>query len=180
MKLYCSPCGDLGGSAAVYALLEAVFRLEYGGDFPVIKKTANGKPYFQERRDIHFSLSHARTHVLCGLSTSPIGVDIESPRCISLRARSFFSKPEELRIFDPLDLWVLKESYVKLIGATLPMIKKLQFYRDGERIIPPDPNASSRLYRICGCRAAVSTFGEAMPDDIELISVPPSECLYPA
>ena len=174
MKLYCSPCGDLGGSAAVYALLGTAFRQEYGYDLPGIAKTSNGKPYFPDKPGIHFSLSHARTHVFCGLSGAPIGVDIESPRLISERAKDFFCSPEELRFFDPLDLWVLKESYVKLLGATLPLIRNLRFSRDGERIITPDAGAASRLFQINDCRAAVSTFGEFPPDVQILVPKPPN------
>ena len=138
MTIYCAPLSGSDGSLAVYSLLRYAFNIEYGGEFPEIKKTPNGKPYFPARRDIHFSLSHSRTHVLCALSGEPVGADIESPRLISERAIKFFCSPAELALFDPLDIWVLKESYIKLVGETLAMIKKPQFSRCGDSIIAPD------------------------------------------
>ena len=156
-------------------MLKYAFSIEYGGGLPDIKKTPNGKPYFPERRDIHFSLSHSRTHVICALSANPVGIDIESPRIISERAIKFFCSPEEQVLFDPLDLWVLKESYIKLVGGTLPMIKKLRFSKGSDTIQASDKDVISRLYRIgdCSanaCRAAVCSIGGVPPDSIELIT----------
>ena len=171
MKLYCSLRGDLSGRDAVYSLLQTAFSLQHKGKMPEIKKTPNGKPYFLDRPDIHFSLSHERTHVMCGLSDEPIGVDIESPRIVSEHAMKYFCSSEELQQFEPLDLWVLKESYVKLLGARLPLVKEIRFSRDGGRIIAPSADVTSRLYRIDGCTAAVSTYGKITPDSVEFIQI---------
>ena len=122
----------------MYALLAFGFRREFGCDMPEIKKTPVGKPYFPTMPDIHFSLSHSQTHVLCGLSDRPIGVDIESPRVLRRRVIEFFTLPEEALLFAPLELWVLKESYIKLIGGSLPLVKTIRFTRHGEQIIAPD------------------------------------------
>ena len=171
MKLICMPRGETDGSASVYALLEHAFRAEYGSALPEIKKTPNGKPYFPERPDIHFSLSHGKTHVLCALAHFPVGADIESPRHISERAVNYFALPEELALFDPLDLWVLKESYIKLTGSTLASVKTLRFTRKNEKITAPNESAVSKLYNVGGCRAAVCAFCETpLPESIELIS----------
>ena len=170
MKLYCAPRGGVNGSEAVYSLLAYAFRTEYSEKLPVIAKTPNGKPYFQEIRDIHFSLSHSATHVFCALSDSPVGADIESPRQISTRALKFFCSSEELALFDPLDLWVLKESYLKLIGATLPEMRSIKFSLDNGKIVAPEESVISKLYGIDGCRAAVSAYNITPPDSIELLS----------
>ena len=165
------PHDGQNGSETVYKLLEHAFRTEYGAALPEIKKTPNGKPFFPLRPDVHFSLSHSKTHVLCALSREPVGVDIESPRRISERAVRYFCSPEELRLFDPLDLWVLKESYIKLAGLTLPAVKTLRFSRQGnDRIVAPDETAASKLYRIGDCRAAVSTFGGSPPESVALFN----------
>jgi len=169
MVIFYTSRGEKSGSDAVYALLETAFISEFGGDLPEIKKTPNGKPYFPDRPDIHFSLSHARTHVLCAISREPVGCDIESPRKISERAMDFFCSPGEMALFDPLDLWVLKESYVKLFGWTFASIKKLSFSRDGDKIIVPDPSVTARLYHADGCRAAVCSLDPLLPDSIVLI-----------
>ena len=168
MKIYCVPHDGKNGSETVYKLLEHAFRTEYGAALPEIKKTPSGKPFFPLRPDVHFSLSHSKTHVLCAVSRAPVGVDIEAPRRISERAVKYFCSPEELRLFDPLDLWVLKESYIKLVGLTLPAVKTLRFSRQGDTIIAPDESAASKLYSIGDCRAAVSTFGGELPESVAL------------
>ena len=174
MNIYIAPRGfdpqsGNNGSASVYALLGHTFRACYGGDLPEIKKTSNGKPFFPERPEIFFSLSHSKTHVACALSPCPVGVDIESPRGISERAVRYFCSDEELALFDPLDLWVLKESYIKLIGGTLASVKHLRFSRLGGRIVTADENVFSRLYAVDGCRAAASCLGGNPPESVELI-----------
>ena len=131
--IYCTTRADTSGSRSVYALLEHAYRLNYEGDLPEVKKTFHGKPYFPDLPDVHFSLSHSSTHVLCALSGSPVGCDIESPRAISRRAIEYFCSAEELELFTPLELWVLKESYVKLFGKTIASIRDLRFskHEDG-------------------------------------------------
>ena len=181
MRICCAPRGGLDGRTAAYALLWGVFSRDYPGNLPKIEKTPNGKPFFPERPDIHFSISHAQTHVLCALSDCPIGADIESPRHVSRRALGFFASPEELAIFEPLDLWVLKESYLKLLGGTLPLVRKKKFGREGGEIVlegsahgngGPAHDCRSlmfRLYMIDGCHAAVASLGATPPGSIELL-----------
>ena len=169
LKLLCTPVGNDGGSATAYSLLDFMFRREYGCDMPLIEKTPAGKPFFPNRADIHFSLSHSKTHVLCGLSDRLVGVDIESPRKLNNRIVAFFTSEEESTLFAPLELWVLKESYIKLIGGTLPSVKSIRFSRDGKQIITPEDSVISRLYSIDGCTAAVCSHDAVCPDSIELI-----------
>ena len=169
MVIYCASRGEFSGSEAVYALLGHAFQTVYGGALPDVRKTPRGKPFFPERSDIHFSLSHARTHVLCALSGNPVGCDLESPRVISQRALKFFCSADELSMFDPLDLWVLKESYVKLFGWTVASMRELRLSREGDRIVGPDETVLLRLYRVAGCRAAVCSIGQIPPDSIELV-----------
>ena len=180
MTIYCAPLSGSDGSLAVYSLLRYAFNSEYGGAFPENKKTPNGKPYFPARRDIHFSLSHSRAHVLCALSGQPVGADIESPRLISERAIKFFCSPAELALFGPLEIWVLKESYIKLVGGTLAIIKNLRFSRDSGaegRLtctqIDVQVNSSeihAKLYHIGDCPAAVCSLGDQPPDSVELVN----------
>ena len=169
MLMYCKPLVSKSGSEAVYALLEHAFLVKYGRNMPEIRKTPHGKPYFPEFPYVYFSLSHAKTHVLCAISDSPVGCDIESPRQISRSALRFFSSPEELDLFEPLDLWVLKESYIKLFGQTIASIRTLRFSLAGDRIIVPDTSVEAKLYRICDCSAAVCSMCSKPPDSIVLI-----------
>ena len=169
VNIYCSPRHGSAGSPAAYALLARAYGLVYGGDMPEIKKTPNGKPYFPAEPYVFFSLSHSKTHVLCAISDSPVGADLESPRLISERAQSFFSTPEELSMFEPLELWVLKESYVKLIGGTLKMVRSIRFLRRDGGIFTPGNDCFSKLIKIGDCIAAVSAFEEIKDYSIELI-----------
>ena len=170
LKIFYAPRNGSGGSAAAYSLLDRVFTAEFGGALPEIKKTPAGKPFFPDRPEIHFSLSHASTHVLCALSDRPVGVDVESPRQISERAVRFFCSPEEFSLFDPLELWVLKESYIKFVGGTLVMVKTIRFSRENSRIITPGKLAFSKLYHIGDCCAAATTSVDCFPESIELLT----------
>jgi len=200
MRLFYSPRGDRGGSETAHSLLAYAYMSMYGEALPEIKKTPNGKPYFPAAPHIHFSLSHSRTFALCAVACDPVGADTESPRLISRGSIEYFCSPEELSLFDPLELWVLKESYVKLTGATLPDVKRIRFSREGARILTPDVNAAARLYRIGGsdeerkggaadiiaesyrdyrsgvsenfCIAAVTVIGEEPPDSMERVYLP--------
>jgi len=166
MNIYFAPYEDRNGSIAVRSLLENAFMAEYREILPKIEKTPSGKPYFPDKPDIHFSLSHSKTHVLCVLADVPVGADTESPRRITERAVRYFCSREELREFDALDLWVLKESYIKLVGGTLVLMKSLRFSRTDGVISAPDRGVESKLYRIGDCRVAVSALGEIPPDNI--------------
>jgi phosphopantetheinyl transferase len=169
MKVYYRKRGKLNQSADAASLLELAYQRNYGDKMPKINKTPNGKPYFPDRADIHFSLSHSKTHVLCAISSAPVGADIESERAISERTKSFFCTSEELLHFQPIELWVLKESYVKLFGKTIAEIKKLRFTRKNGKIIAPDNSVKSTLFRVESCYIAVSTAGGTLPEGVELV-----------
>ena len=168
MKLFCAPHKN-NGHGTVYALLKYAYIEMYGENPPEIGKSENGKPYFIGNDDVHFSLSHCKTHVLCGLSACPIGVDIESPRKINKRSEKFFCLPDEQLLFQPLELWILKESYIKLIDGILPMMKTIKFSRQNDKIAAPDEKVISKLYSIDSCRAAVSSLYAPPPDTIDYV-----------
>ena len=54
---------------------------------PAIALEERGKPYFPDRPDLHFSLSHTEGAAMVGLSSAPIGVDIEKVRPLGPRVR---------------------------------------------------------------------------------------------
>lgn len=87
-----------------------------------------GKPSFNRRKSLDFSLSHSGSMAICSLSDcGPVGCDIESPGRRSLpAARRFFHPNEYEHIIcsaDPgrefLRIWTLKESYIKALGTGL-------------------------------------------------------------
>ena len=76
-----------------------------------------GKPQLADREDLHFSLSHSGLWAVCAVSDTPVGVDIEQPRCNDKLARRFFpnAKTED----DVLRLWTATEAYLKYLGRGL-------------------------------------------------------------
>lgn len=106
-------------------LLSRLYEQETGQDFPKIRLTKQGKPYFAEG-NLHFSISHTKNHVFCALSCRNIGIDAEEiDRRIDLRLSAKIFSPAEKARYDAagdkqaalLRLWVLKEAYAKLLGT---------------------------------------------------------------
>lgn len=85
----------------------------------------NGKPYFRDL-PFCFNLSHSGEYVLCALSTTEIGVDIQQRRGKNEAklARRFFSEREIMALEQAgtdgrelfYRLWARKEAYGKLTG----------------------------------------------------------------
>lgn len=87
----------------------------------------HGKPYFINRPDIFFNLSHSGNYAVCVISDKDCGIDIEDDRNMKLSvAKRFFSEREYLWITDANDdseqksrffrIWTLKEAYAKVTG----------------------------------------------------------------
>ncbi len=81
----------------------------------------HGKPTLRDAR-AHFSLSHSGHWVVCAVSDSPVGVDIQPPslprpallrRCFTQEERAY-SGESPARF---ARLWSMKEAYLKLSGA---------------------------------------------------------------
>ena len=53
---------------------------------PALARTPLGKPYFPQYPHLHINWSHSGSLVLCALSDSPVGVDVEwvRPRAATL------------------------------------------------------------------------------------------------
>lgn len=84
-----------------------------------INENAHGKPYFTNS-GIHFNISHSYNAVMCAVSDSQTGVDVERIGEIKpLILKKCFSADEAALISSNTDfymLWTLKESYVKALG----------------------------------------------------------------
>jgi 4'-phosphopantetheinyl transferase len=171
LKLYCTHPGRRSGSEAVYALLSHAVWNIYHIPIPTVAKYPSGKPYFPDRPDIHFSLSHTSTHVLCAISEAAVGADIETVRSVRKGVAGRVCTAEELRAFDFFELWVLKESFVKLSGNTSIPLKNINFGREGSRIITPEDGVTAQLfYDIPGCMAAICSAGMPIPESIDIIA----------
>lgn len=107
------------------------------GTLPKIAYEHGGKPYFREKADIHFNLSHSKNIVLCAISDKNVGADIERVRKISKAAiQRVFSEKEQEYVYDEsvkengemkeentdlkkegcIRLWTMKEAFSKLRG----------------------------------------------------------------
>lgn len=110
-----------------------VFALDDAGIPPAdrrIARTPQGKPYLPDRPDVHISLSHSGTKVLCAVADRPVGCDAERVDGRHLRVAKRFFTPEENELLAAADtpearyvlftrLWVLKESFLKVTGDGL-------------------------------------------------------------
>lgn len=107
-------------------ILNAVLKEEFGLIPPAIEINEYGKPYLPDHPEIQFNLSHSGTVVVCTVSDTACGVDIEkidAPHDIMALANRFFSLLEcnaMLMSANPKEafcrLWTLRESYVKMRG----------------------------------------------------------------
>lgn len=88
-----------------------------------------GKPYLVEHPEIHFNLSHSGAWVVCALSSSPIGIDVEEIKPTNLAiSQRYFTRSEHRNLLGQapagrlghfFNHWTIKESYVKMTGAGL-------------------------------------------------------------
>lgn len=85
----------------------------------------NGKPYFPEAPELHFSVSHSGDWWACAFGASPLGLDLQQHLpCSAARLSRRCFHPEEDAHLRALDydaaeffrIWCAKESRVKLTG----------------------------------------------------------------
>lgn len=89
----------------------------------------NGKPAFPEEENLHFNISHSGDWAVCALATVPVGVDVERLRKVNPALAERFFSPDEVAMLKALppemqtgkfiQLWTLKESFLKAIGRGL-------------------------------------------------------------
>ncbi len=102
-----------------------------------------GKPHIENFTGIHFNISHSGNFVVCAVSSSEIGIDVERVRKINLRiAERFFSEKEindlmackeEERMHYFITLWTIKESYLKAVGRGLTQhLNSFTIVKDGD------------------------------------------------
>ncbi len=91
----------------------------------IIDTTQYGKPYIKNPKGFYFNISHTKDIIVCGLSNSPIGVDIEKIKPIKKKiVENFFNLHEKVYVYSDLEkenerfteIWTRKEAYVKWIG----------------------------------------------------------------
>lgn len=117
-------------------LYEAVKSIDIDFNDWKIEKDELGKPYFPNKRDLFFNVSHSKEEVLVCVSDKNIGCDIElidedyekalkraygiSKRFFSEDENSYLmSLEEEIRVKEFYRIWTMKEAYLKAIGTGL-------------------------------------------------------------
>lgn len=91
----------------------------------------NGRPEVDQLSGAHFNISHTRGLTICAVAECPVGVDVEfmdpnldldelGPICMSEpEARALLGKESGARLAYFLNIWTLKEAYLKAIGIGL-------------------------------------------------------------
>lgn len=111
VSVYGALCSEGEERACAYRLLTIAVQELYGVfPLPNIARENGGKPYFPERRDICFNISHSHGAVVCAVHDRPIGVDIEKLRRAPKRLAGSMEDREFFR------LWTAKEASVKRCG----------------------------------------------------------------
>ena len=115
-------------SAYAFLLLRYALNKEFGiTAVPSFIRGEQDKPFLRDTPDIFFNLSHSGTSEVCAVSRSPVGVDIQDIRPLTMRVGKKFLTEKEYEkvahITDPDELskelcriWCIKESYGKFTG----------------------------------------------------------------
>ena len=92
-------------------------------------KTEEGKPFFENYPDFHFSLTHTKTWAACAALDAPCGVDVERVGRIGERVIERAFHPLEREYLDGLEdrereiraaqIWCMREAYGKMKGKGL-------------------------------------------------------------
>lgn len=101
-----------------------------------------GKPAISSRGKIGHNISHAGRYIVCAVSDTPVGIDVEEIKPIDLRiAERFYSNdeyeyltsaPTESTYDNFFQLWTMKESYIKMIGRGLSIpLNSFSVLREG-------------------------------------------------
>lgn len=120
-----------------HLLLCHMLKEHFGIDSPEFYISEKGKPHLSGDK-VHFSISHSGDFIACAVDTTPVGIDIETPRDITGRVLRHCCNEEELRYItqDPISLpdlipaqseqassflsiWTAKEAYLKYTGEGL-------------------------------------------------------------
>ena len=167
MEIFCERTTGRDQSAQAADLLLRAVKALYHSDPGDIAKDEYGKPYFPEKPDIFFSLSHTASYVICAVGSSPVGIDVQIKRPVSPLLAGRVCDESELEQLDFYTLWSLKESYIKLYGKKDREFSNIRFYSDGDGIRCFDEKVFCKSFdTVPGCSCAVCGFEPDFPDKI--------------
>lgn len=141
-------------------LLREMLREHYSLDAPEFYTDEKGKPHIKGDK-VHFSISHSGEYVACAVDSSPVGIDIERIRTVTLPLIKRVCTEEELQYvlggtdtqnMDSetcvrfLHLWCAKEAYLKYTGEGLAGgLKSLSFANRNSIVNKPLPHISLHI-----------------------------------
>ena len=110
-------------------------KCEVSPDSIVFKIIENGKPYV-ENLGIHFNISHSGDYVICAVSESEIGIDIEKIKEVKDGLTEYICTEEEKNYIASckdkekkqrrfFEIWTAKEAYFKFLGTGLGDLKSI-------------------------------------------------------
>lgn len=118
--------GEARSHQAEQYLRSLIHRKGMPFDLP-IRRSPKGKPFFPTMQNLHFNITHSRTHIAIALSDTPVGIDLEPIRSYpSMLVHRYFHRDEADYLDTLADerkaeaftrLWTLKEAYVKYTGT---------------------------------------------------------------
>lgn len=121
-----------------YCLFAYGINAEYGINEKIEwKYEKNKKPYIDAYPFINFNISHCDSGAVCAFSNNKIGVDMQNYSSTSLNIMNLVCSRNEIKNLEKstnsskrfINLWCLKESYVKYTGEGLTdTIKTYDFY----------------------------------------------------
>lgn len=109
-------------------LLERAALLHWGlSSLPPLERTERGKPFFPDRPELHFNISHSADRIVCALGSAPVGLDLQVHRPSRTAFLDRLCTPEErVWLKERQDspsafarLWSMKESRCKYSGQGL-------------------------------------------------------------
>ena len=81
----------------------------------------HGKPYFEGRKDLFFSISHCASAVAVVIDDEEVGIDIEEVSRYKERLVDYVANDEEKSVIgnveDFIELWTKKEAVFKMLGT---------------------------------------------------------------
>ena len=138
----------------------------WGRELPPIEKDEMGKPYFPGGENMHFSLSHTRTHVLAAVSEYPVGADIETLMPVKESHKRLFSDGM-LADFGYFGGWTLREAVFKLRGCG--SLRSMEIRRVDGEIVTPYEGVRCAVWSMDGCAVAAACQEGELPEEVEII-----------
>jgi 4'-phosphopantetheinyl transferase len=120
-----------------------------------------GKPFLLNEPGIHFNISHAGMYVVCAVSDTPVGIDVETTdhKGIMEVAKRYFAG-DELHYVQSFQtaaaqqkafatIWTMKESYIKRDGRGLSILTSFNVLASSNVFFYPIPSGTETVCHVC-------------------------------